>query len=113
MLSSTSFADAVIVALKSVAAELTSACSFFRSSIASSRLMSAFTFADVPLEPAEQMAERARGLGQLFRTKHDQRDDRDDHDLADADVEHSAVAATAKARMRALRPFSLAASAPS
>ena len=37
---------------------------------------------DVALQPAEQMAERARGLRQLLGTEHDQRDDRDDHDLA-------------------------------
>src|SRR6185503_18870699 len=42
----------------------------------------------VPLQPAEQVTERARGLRQLLGAEHHERHYGDDDDFGEADVEH-------------------------
>ena len=47
-----------------------------------------FDLVDVALQPAEEMAEHARGLRQPLGADDDQRDDADDDDFGEAYVEH-------------------------
>ena len=59
---------------------------------------------DVALQPAEQVAEHARGLRQPLGADDDQRDDADDDDFGEADVEHERAGRRIAHARRLARP---------